>query len=581
MAIGELRLRLLSRSGALPRAWRALGQIAQHKALAVVGVGLLALTASATLSLVVSPRLPEPRIHDEFGYLLTADTFAHGRLTNPTHPLWPHFESMHIIHRPSYNSKYPPGLPLVIAAGQVLFGHPIVGVWLSTALACGGICAMLIAWLPPRWALLGGLLAVAHPLIEFDWGQTYWGGGVAVFGGALVLGALGRLLKGASAPAAFVMAAGMAILANTRPYEGFILSALAVAALGIETALGRGLGPSLRIWLTRVLVPWLIVLIPTALAMGVLHQRVTGNPLKLPYLVHEQTYLVTPIFLWEDLRPVPAYRHDAMRRLYTEDYLDYYRAQDTLPEAIRHYGWKLDKLFWAYLPAFDATTVALPILAVPLVALPWVWRNHRMRLALLILAGFLASFTVTIWCFAYFAAPATCLVFLIEVQALRQLRLWRRSRVHAAETSPGVPFGCWMFRAVLIVFCAAFALRCVRFHRYNGREGIHERGRITERLIHSGGRHLVMVRYGPEHDGHQEWVYNGADIDGSPVIWAREFERLAQNAGILRYYHDRKIWLLEADAHPPRITPYPGTDSAGAGEPRDVSRSFQIKQRGS
>jgi hypothetical protein len=76
--------------------------------------------------------------------------------------------------------------------------------------------------------------------------------------------------------------------------------------------------------------------------------------------------------------------------------------------------------------------------------------------------------------------------------------------------------------------------------------GINARPRLIADLQRQGGRHLVIVRYTPTHDIHEEWVNNDADIDGSPVVWARDMGE-EKNRELLDYYKDRHVWLLEPD----------------------------------
>jgi hypothetical protein len=201
---------------------RAFGRLAQRHGLAVIVVGVSALV----LRLAILPfcPIPLPFVPDDFSFLLAADTFLHGRVANPTPAMWTHFESIHITMQPTYASMYFPAQGLVLAAGKLLFGHPWFGILITSAFMCAGICWMLQAWMPARWALLGGIIAIIHIGLFSYWINTYHAAGtITAFGGALILGALPRLMKKPLLRYSLAMAAGTVILGLSRPYECVLL----------------------------------------------------------------------------------------------------------------------------------------------------------------------------------------------------------------------------------------------------------------------------------------------------------------------------------------------------------------------
>jgi hypothetical protein len=383
----------------LRRQERRLGALARRKWLAILAVGLAPLLLRALLLPWLPP--PNPRVQDEFSHLLVADTFAHGRLVNPVHPMWVHFESMHILVRPVYASVFPVAQGLVMAVGQVLTRQPWTGVWLSVGCMCAALCWMLQGWVSPGWALLGGVLAVARFGVFSYWMNSYYGGAVAAAGGALVLGALPRVLRRRDWRDAAVMGAGLAILANSRPYEGALFALPVMAALmwpvgkqwwqmcaalwGSQSWLRGALwaafsrpsadhkGPvttqepperRLRARLPAppmILAPLLLVLGATAVLMSVYFVRVSGSPFRLPYSFYRDTFTMAPHFIWQAPRPEPVYHQRVLR-----DFLTHWEmAAWAAARANRSPYGILDKAktYWRFYLG--------PFLTIPFLTVPW------------------------------------------------------------------------------------------------------------------------------------------------------------------------------------------------------------------
>jgi hypothetical protein len=514
------------------KVFRRLGQlldrVARHRTATWIGMGLLALILRGAL-LPFWP-VPKPVIYDEFGYLLQADTFAHGRVTNPAHPLWKFFESPYILQHPTYAAKYPPAQGLAMAAGQAIPGDPWFGVWMSCAAMLAALVWALQGWLPVRWALVGGLLATPLAISSY-WMNSYWGGAVAALGGALALGGYARVTRRGKPIYALAIGAGLAILANSRPYEGLVFSIPVV----IGFILSR---PG---WKSFALIA--AVLTPAAFATGYYDFRVTGNPLQMPFTEYAKQYAYIPLFNFQPLNPVKKWDTPVMRDVHENwERKQWEQARSLSMIPARLNDWRTDAATF-----FHSVILVFPMLAF----LPVLLRDRRIRLPLICLLAVLAGTLIEIAGYAHYAAPAVAAAFIVMVQSLRHLRVWavegRPSGLFLVRVLPIVTLG------LAVVSEGAILMRQEPPEISQPRNA--RRAQVEDELADKLGQHVIVVRYTDPHSPHEEWVYNGANIDGQDVVWAHDLGSVA-NRQILDYYKDRHFWLLQPDINPLHLDPY-------------------------
>jgi hypothetical protein len=526
---------------------RAFGWLARKQSLAVLVVGGTALLLRLAL-LPLSP-IPHPFILDEFSYLLAADTFASGRLTNPTPAMWTHLETFQVSMQPTYMSMYFPAHGLILAAGKAVMGHPWYGVLCTTALMCAALCWMLQAWLPPTWALLGGMLSITHLGLFSYWINTYSGGGaIAALGGALVLGALPRVERSARVRHMLLLALGIIVLANSRPYEGILL------CLPVSLALGKSLlcsqeRPPVRLMLRHAIAPLLIV-IAAGLWMAYYNYRVFKDPFTEPYKLNRATYATAPHFIWQSPRPEPLYRHAVMRDFYTGWELRAFTKARTVSGFLTETPLKLIRAI-----LFFAGFALLP----PLFFMPRVLTDRRPRFLVLCVCVLALGMLVETWLIPHYLAPFTAAFYALGLQTMRHLRVWRPA---------GQPFGIGLVRSIVTVCILLVGLRACAgplhlrlaawptWTWYGSEDFGAARTQVEATLNRLPGRQVVIVRYSPSHNPLNEWVYNAADIADSQLIWAREMQT-TENLELIRYYKDRTVWLVEPDKNPAAVSPYP------------------------
>jgi hypothetical protein len=523
-------------------------RLAKHKHPAIISIA--AAEILLRLSLLGWLPIPVPQIHDEFAHLLAADTFAHGHLTNPSHPMWVFLDTVHVNQFPTYMSKYPPGQGAALALGQLL-GSPWFGVLFSVAVMCAAVLWALQGWLPASWALLGGVLVMLRLGFSSYWINSYWGGAVPAIGGALVVGALPRLvgfhgcgvnLQPAKSRArdAVLLALGVAILVNSRPVGGLVICLPAMAFLLVWLC-GKD-SPSWRATLPRLILPFCAVMLLCGMFIGYYNWRLTGSPLLFPEMLNERTYSRSPDFIWQRLEPPLHYRNEQFQYFYN-GWARYYWSQnrvDSIGRAAKHTAMIVLKFVYFFL---------WPELSVPLLGLLSILRDRRVRPLVVQFGLCFVGWYSLVWFLPHYAAPATAITFALLVQAIRHLRRWQWR---------GRPVGIGLTRVVVL-----FALILAPFHQRGGTlppvtslpRTMGYRAKFASELNAMPGEHLAIVHYGPTSTDGGEWVYNSADIDHAKIVWARDIPGIDLHP-LLNYFQGRHVWLVEHDTIPPRLTPY-------------------------
>ena len=286
-------------------------RVARRRGLAIAIAGLFPVLLRLALLPVYPP--PVPWAHDEFCFLLQGDTFASGRITNPPHRHWEHFESIYLLSQPTYTAKYQPAQGLVLAAGK-LAGCEWAAVLASMGVLCGLLCWMLQGWIPTTWAFFGALIAGLEIGVLSYWTNSYWGGSVAAIGGTLVLGALPRLFGGGRIVHGLLLWFGLAIVMNSRPAEALLLLLVVIAALLHRLWSRRDL--TLKLVARNIGLPGALIMLPCIAGMAYYNLRVTGSALKLPYALHIETYGTPQGFFWQRPFQVASFRFPEIRDEY-------------------------------------------------------------------------------------------------------------------------------------------------------------------------------------------------------------------------------------------------------------------------
>jgi hypothetical protein len=398
-------------------------------------------------------------------------------------------------------------------------------------------CWMMQQWMPPSFAFYGTLLAIFKIGILGPWIDSYLGGPVSALGGALVIGAAMPLREAHSkAGHALLFALGLVILMNSRPFEGAFIGVMAV----LWTVSGFTAKPANF----AILAPAVALLIAGFVFTGYYSWRVTGSPVRMPYMVNRDTYGWPENLAFLPVRVVKA-RHKVLRDMYAME-VQRRNHLKSLSVFVDDIG---NRVFenWTF---FIGPLLTLPFFAA--------LANFRSR-TILPLAAVLCAIAVLnlfqLVLYPYHLGPVVPVMFALVTLGFRRIYDWLSHWRAAAGPVLALLLPLCLLASSSIKRNADKLQLPLSYWESSTEPHGKTRAAMERWLSLRNGGQLVLVRYAPTHSPNQEWIYNAADIDHSKVVWAREMDPQSDSQ-LLDYFKDREVWLLRADLTPQHLVHY-------------------------
>ncbi|RRJ99987.1 hypothetical protein [Geminisphaera colitermitum] len=447
--------------------------------------------------------------------LLAAETLASGKFSSPPSSGSFFLQTHLTLQSPAYAAALHPGESLLLALGT-LWGEPVYGLWLGSAIFSLSIAWAIAGFASLRWCILGSIFGTLCYTFLCSWGQSFSGDINTAIGVALAWGAVRRY---ASTPttrhtALLFIGLGFAFLCNP-------VAALLFAPI------------PLWIWFStwkrqnfvKTHLATAVVLVAAAMTIqGVHNHATTGDMLSSAVSLYSKKYANHPYFIWQQPR-LPS----------TFDFPHMEQYDVLVNEIMSRPPPKQGKAWLDRIQASVAFYGGIPLLVL-IIGGAWTglskWGKLLLINALIICTGILIILPFNLSSIS----PLSTVLLLFGILMMR--KIWTiRNRMHR---------DCWQLTWLLVI---AFAL--VSFYRGPGieipmniaRHLEYKKSIIKHLLEHSQGKHLVMVKYDNGVPPSIEYVFNGANPTDQQIVWARWHDS-ANPTDLFDYFKGRNLWML-------------------------------------